>query len=40
MYKKEQARTVGRHESFSVVGAGEEAGGDVLPDLWAMGAAG
>lgn len=40
MYIKDCDRAVGRREHFSVVGVGERAGGDVLPDLWGMEAAG
>ena len=40
MYKKERDRTVGRHGHFSLVVDRAGAGGDVLPDLWEMEAAG
>jgi hypothetical protein len=36
MYKKDCGRTVGRHEHFSLVIVGADAGSDVLPDLWAL----
>jgi hypothetical protein len=36
MHKKDRDRTVGRHEHFSVVGVGADAGRDVLPDLWVL----